>query len=164
MADRERNAGTRRRQSLSVSMVLGTLLVPLSAFAASMLVSNDPPVEPSASVAVTAPTPQPYAVSSPPTATIADLEAACGDAGLLLVTAETAGSITDVQQAALTALREICAEQGLALPGKPVPEPIVQTVVVSGSASTPSVAQGPSGYVSDDDHDDDDHDDDEDDD
>jgi hypothetical protein len=141
--------------------MLGILLVPLSAFAASMLVRSDPPVEPSVPVPVTATTPQADVVTSTQTATVADLEAACGEAGLQLVTAEATGSISDVQQAALAALRELCAEQGMALPGTPVSDPILQTVVLSDSGPLPSITQAPGGVVGGDDHDqDDDHDDD----
>jgi hypothetical protein len=56
------------------------------------------------------------------------------------VDGEANGSITELQQSALDALREICAQQGMPLPGKPVPEPIVQTVVSASSA--PPVTQG----------------------
>ncbi|HLF43169.1 MAG TPA: hypothetical protein VJA46_06535 [Acidimicrobiia bacterium] len=133
------------RKGLSASVALGTLLIPLTAFAASMMVRNDPPVEPATSVTSTVVEPQVGAVFDTQTATAADLMAACGEAGLRLVATEADGSITDIQQAALDALREICAQEGLPLPGKPIPEPIVETVVVANASSGSSVAQSPNG-------------------
>ncbi|HSO50298.1 MAG TPA: hypothetical protein VLS86_07095 [Acidimicrobiia bacterium] len=161
MTGREQPSG-KRRQSLSVSVVLGIVLVPLAAFAASVLVDSEEPSETSsttvpAAVAAT----QPEAVPSAVTASADDLAAACGDAGLVLVDAEADGSISEVQQAALDGLREVCDQQGMPLPGKPAPEPIVQTVVVAGNASSNAAAQPNDVFeVEDDDRDDDDRDDD----
>jgi hypothetical protein len=59
---------------------------------------------------------------------------------MLLVAAEADGTITVVQQAALDALRPICEQQGMALPGKAEPDPIFETVVVQ---PTNGVASGP---------------------
>jgi hypothetical protein len=106
------------------------------------------------------------------TATAADLAAACGETGTGMVAAEMEGSISDIQQAALDALREICAEQGMPLPGKPAPEPLTQTVILADSLPASSADEGAEvGWEVeyDDDHDDDewdeeDHDDDHDDD
>jgi hypothetical protein len=158
MTGREQPAG-KRRQSLSASVVLGIVLVPLAAFAASVLVDSEEPSETSSTTvpAAVAPT-QPAAVPSPETASADDLAAACGDAGLVLVDAEADGSISEVQQAALDGLREVCDQQGMPLPGKPAPEPIVQTVVVPGNASSSAAAQpGDVFEVEDDDHEDEDH-------
>ncbi|HLF61988.1 MAG TPA: hypothetical protein VI980_12510 [Acidimicrobiia bacterium] len=126
------------RKGLSASVALGTLLIPLSAFAATVLVKDTPPVESSTSVSTTVVEPVTEAVFAPQTATVADLAAACGEQGLRLVEAEAGESISDIQQAALDALREICAQQGMPLPGKPIPEPITQTVVVSNAQSAPA--------------------------
>ena len=162
MSDRE-NSPSKRRQGLSVSVVLGTLLIPLSAFAASVLVTNDGSGDPPATTMPTAAAqPQSVPAIEPPIASSADLVAACGEAGLLLVDAEVAGSISEVQQAALDGLREICTQQGIPLPGKPVPEPIVQTVVVA--ESVPSQGVDDSVFFEDDHDEDDDDDDDRDDD
>jgi hypothetical protein len=106
---------------------------------------------------------------APQTATAADLEAACGELGVGMVAAEADGSITDIQQAALDALREICAQQGMPLPGKPAPPPVTQTVVLADSQPTTTVGGSPE-VEFDDDHeadddqweDDDDHDEDDD--
>lgn len=129
------------RKGLSASVALGTLLIPLSAFAASVLVKDAAPVESSTSVASTVVEPQTDTVFAPQTASAADLEAACGEEGLRLVGAEADRSISDIQQAALDALREICVQQGMPLPGKPIPDPITQTVVVASGASAPAVSQ-----------------------
>jgi hypothetical protein len=157
MTGREQPSG-KRRQSLSVSVVLGIVLVPLAAFAASVLVDSEEPSETSSTTvpAAVAPTTQPEAVPSPETASADDLAAACGDAGLVLVDAEADGSISEVQQAALDGLREVCDQQGMPLPGKPAPEPIVQTVVVADNTSSNAAAQPSDVFeVEDDDHDDD---------
>lgn len=157
MSDRERNGNVKRRQGLSASVALGTLLIPLSAFAASMMVRNDAPVEPPTSVSSTVVDSPIEAVFDTQTATAADLVAACGEAGLRLVDTEADGSITGIQQAALDALREICSEQGMPLPGKPIPEPIVQTVVVANAASAPPLSQSASGDESGYEHEEEEH-------
>jgi hypothetical protein len=128
------------RKGLSVSVALGTLLIPLTAFAASALVGDGMAAEPLTTVGAAVFATQADPGSDGQAATAADLVAACGQAGLDLVDGEANGSITELQQSALDALREICAQQGMRLPGKPVPEPIVQTVVSASSA--PPVTQG----------------------
>ena len=128
------------RKGLSVSVALGTLLIPLTAFAASALVGDGMAAEPVTTVGSAVFATQADPGSDGQAATAADLVAACGQAGLDLVDGEANGSITELQQSALDALREICAQQGMPLPGKPVPEPIVQTVVSASSA--PPVTQG----------------------
>jgi hypothetical protein len=165
MTGREQTSG-KRRQSLSVSVVLGILLVPLAAFAASVLVDSEESSEMSSTtVPAAVATTQPDAILAPGRASADDLGAACGDAGLVLVNAEADGSISELQQAALDGLREVCDQQGMPLPGKPGPEPIVQTVVVADDASSNAAAQASAVFeVEDDDHEDDDHEDDEDDD
>lgn len=130
-------------KKLSASVALGTLLIPLSAFAASVMVKDAPPVESTTSVTSSVPPPAETVFASQ-VATAADLQAACGVEGLGLVEAEAKLSITAIQQAALDALREICAQEGTPLPGKPAPEPITQTVVVANASSSPSVSQGSS--------------------
>jgi len=127
------------RKGLSASVALGTLLIPLTAFAASVMVGDGTAADPATTVTSTIVETKVGPVFTSQTATAADLVAACGEAGLDLVDSEAEGSITDIQQAALDALREICAQQGMPLPGKPVPEPIVETVVAN-AASGPSVS------------------------
>jgi hypothetical protein len=82
----------------------------------------------------------------------ADLTAACGPAGMELVALEQVGAISAVQQAALDALRGICEQEGIPLPGRPAPEPITETVVIAGNSSAP-VAASRSGSFEDDEED-----------
>ena len=148
---------TGARRGVSVSVLVGLVLVPLSAYAASILVSDRIPVEPEATIPAPVATPVTVTDFAAQTASAADLEAACGDAGLGMVAAETDGSIGDIEQAALDALREICVQQGMPLPGKPVPPPITQSVVLADNRPVPT---GRSEVEYDDDRDDDHRDDD----
>ncbi len=137
------NSTPRAKRSVALSVILGTLLVPLSAYAASALFDAEN-VAGSAIAADSSPTAE-TAVISPPTVA-ADLGTACGEAGLAMVATETAGTISELQQAALDALRGICAEHGIPLPA-PEPEPVVA------SAPQPSPPAGEQVVVpSDDDH------------
>lgn len=131
-------------------MIVGTLLVPVSALAAVYLTGPS-----QAEAGETSPVASTSALFSSQARMDAefaslpqnqddpnleeDLANACGPAGEELVTLEATGSITDLQQAALDALRGICEENGTPLPGKLAPEPVVQTVVVSGPAQGSSV-------------------------
>ncbi len=114
MASREPSA--RAKKSVSLSVILGTLLVPLSAFAASNLVEST--AAPGTSITAAA-SPVAETVVTEPASPARDLETACGEAGLAMVAAEAAGSMDDLQQAALDALRGVCAEQGTPLPTPP---------------------------------------------
>ena len=116
-----RNSSPRSKKSVSLSVMVGTLLVPLSAYAASSIVETSG-VEESVSSPETSPVVEPAVTATP--STRADLESACGEAGLAMVAAETAGNISQLQQAALDALRGICAEQGMHLPAPAVPQPV----------------------------------------
>lgn len=48
---------------------------------------------------------------------VADLALACGEDGAALAARAAAGPVTDIERAALEALRPICEEAGLSLPG-----------------------------------------------
>lgn len=119
------------KAGLSVSMIVGTLLIPLSAVAALWLTDAGGVGEEAAGTTTTAapiPTvPAAIAVTSA-TTTEADIEAACGPEGLQLSELEKEGTISEVQQAALSALRQFCEQQGLPLPPPPAPVPVVETV------------------------------------
>jgi len=131
------------KKGLSLSIIVGTLLVPLTALAAIWLTDPDQAAEETSDPTTTALV---TTVTSPPTtaATIgiaADLQTACGPEGMQLVSLEESASITNVQQAALDALREVCHQHGIPLPSKPVADPIVKTVVVPatiGASPVPS--------------------------
>lgn len=159
----------RAKKSLSVSMIAGIMLVPLTAVAALWLTGQEKSA---------AETPESTTTTSVPLVTVAnptspdttidlerDLLMACGPDGMELVALEESGKITDVQQAALDALREVCDQEGLALPEKPVPDPIVQKVVIPAATAT-TVAAATSttsddGYEYEDDEYDDEYEDDE---
>jgi hypothetical protein len=140
------NSTPRAKRSVSLSVILGTLLVPLSAYAASALFDAGDVAE-SAITAESSPSGA-TAVTGPPTVA-ADLGKACGEAGLAMVATESAGTISELQQAALDALRGICAEQGIPLPA-PEPEPVV-TSVTQPPPSPPASASEPVVVASDDD-------------
>lgn len=146
------------KKGLSLSIIVGTLLVPLTALAAIWLTDPDQGTEdtsaPSTAASVATATTQPTTAAT--NAIAADLSTACGPEGMQLVSVEESESITDVQQAALDALREVCEQQGIPLPPKPAAKPMVQTVVVPATtAASPSPGSAPT-TLDDDDHDDDD--------
>lgn len=135
-------AENRPSAKFTISFVAGLLLVPMAAVMAVALMSD---AEPEAAVAeepttTTVPEVQQIVFGAVAEATADDLAVACGPAGLELVSAETDGTITPVQQAALDALRPICESQGTPLPGKPEPEAIVQTVRVYNQAAPATTA------------------------
>ncbi len=67
---------------------------------------------------------------------------------------EASGSITAIERAALDALREICAEEGMPLDGPPAPPPLVRTRTIQVSAPASPATTTP---VSNDDSADDEH-------
>ena len=156
-----RNSSPHAKRGASLSVMLGTLLVPLSAYAASTLVDSSGLAE---SVTSTESSPPVTEVTVTADSTAADLETACGEAGLAMVAAETAGSISELQQAALDALRGICAEQGISLPGPAAIQPL-DTSVDQPTSPPPAPTSEQVVVASDDDHsrhggdqdDDDDH-------
>jgi hypothetical protein len=146
------------RRTVSLSVVAGTILVPLSAVAALLLTGS-----PSSDAAAVSTTSSVASAVSPQDATETtkgrggDLKAACGPEGMGLVALEQSGTITTVQQAALDALREICEQEGMPLPDRPAPEPVTETVLVaddSSGSSTAPLSTVPS-FENDDDHEDD---------
>jgi hypothetical protein len=140
---------------LSTSLIIGLLLVPLSAVAAVALVGPDASATTATTVAAattlpdtttTTATTVPETTAAPEIASRDDLVAACGSDGLSLVTKEADGTITPLEQAALDSLRAICSREGMDLPGKPAPEAVVETVTVAaapasrGSSTTSTAA------------------------
>lgn len=161
-------------KQFSTSFLVGLLALPLAAAGATALVASQSPTvdelaaasgpppafAPAAEVAVTEAT-----VSGPAEVPSAgsdeDLARACGPAGLDLVEREATNELTDLEQAALDALRAVCETEGLPLPGPPTPAPVVKTVTVaqSGPASATFAAATSSSH-DDADHENDDRDDD----
>jgi hypothetical protein len=122
----------------ALSLAAGLLLIPLSATAGFAIINGiaTDPIEPAKTLSAdsatttTAPT---EVVVQPVAATPYDLILACGPDGMSLVAAENDGTISDVQQAALDALRQICAEAGM-----PLPNPVAPVVVESAVQQLPS--------------------------
>ena len=138
---------SRAKKSLVISLAMGALLIPMAAFVASSLVNQASGQEPAATSTT-------LGRAMEPARPEPDLDLACGPEGLQLVTVESDGSITDIQQAALDALRDICASAG-----KPLPAPA--TVATPSPAPTVTVPTTTAVTAPDDGHDDD-HDDDDD--
>ncbi len=138
---------SRPSPKFTVSFVAGLLLIPMAAVTAVALMSD---AEPEAAAAgdttttVAAPEVRQVVFGAVGEATAEDLAQACGPAGLQLVAAEADGTISPVQQAALDALRPICEGQGMALPAKPEPPPITQTVTVRKEVTVAAPAPNPS--------------------
>ena len=158
---------------LTASIIAGLVLVPLSAIAAVALVGamGEAPAEETFDATSTTlvttttmvETAAVEAANDDGTGEDATRQACTSDADLL-IERELDGSITDLEAAALDALRQICEDADMPIAGPPVPAPIVKTVTVSKTQPTTTV---PSDSSYDDDHDDDyddDHDDDYDDD
>lgn len=128
----------RRKPKLALSVILGMALIPLSAIGAVLLTGQGG--EAAAQTTGDTIADNPPAVTqiaySGVEASADDLAYACGKGGKKLVKAEDAGTITDLQQSALDALREICDSQGTPLPGKEAPPPIVETRFVTVEATT----------------------------
>lgn len=155
--------GDATKGSLSISMIIGLLVVPLTAAAVIWLTGSSEEAE-----AATATTSPPSDADATLETTVvqdvnADLQVACGAEGMQLVSLEEQGTINDVQQAALDALRGLCEQEGLALPAPPVEEPVVQTVVQSVAPAAAAPPPTTAGTLPDTvEHDDDDWDDDDD--
>ncbi len=154
MTSRSPRTSQSRSSMFTISLFLGLLLIPLSAVAATALMANGGATGtdgdeaslavvdvPETTVTTTeSATSETVFVTEPPTATRADLETACGAEGLELVEREAAATITDLEQAALDSLRQICAEEGLEIAGPPAPPPVVRTVSVVDSSAGATTA------------------------
>jgi hypothetical protein len=128
----ETRAKSGSSKGFTLSMLAGLLVIPLSAVAAIALVNRPLPEE-------EGPTTTQSEIQATVgqvefenlTATPEDLNAACGPAGLSLVALEETATISLLQQAALDALRGLCEQQGMPLPGKPAPPDVTRTVRVN---------------------------------
>lgn len=144
-----RRPGKPNGSKLTISIIAGMMLIPVSAVAAVMLTDHETAPAEAVDTTTTVATQPPPAVAeivyANVGATAEDLEYACGEGGLWLVDAEAAATITSVQQAALDALRGICEGQGTPLPGKAAPPPLVttRTVTVAVPAPPPAVLATP---------------------
>jgi hypothetical protein len=127
-----------KRRSLLVALAIGLVSGPVLALAASGVFNTDGAVASPTTLAaaVAAPAALPTGQGAADTA-FADLLAACGTEGRGLVAGETAGSLTALQQAALDALRPVCAAAGLSLDG-----PAPAAVIASGPSAAPAPGAG----------------------
>lgn len=129
-----------RRNTFTLSLILGLLLIPVSAVAALALVdrtvTDDEAMAAASAEPLSAVTTVVAADAAAEPTTEADLAVACGDEGWALVQKEIDGSINGLEQAALDALRGICENAGMPLAGPPAPAPIVRTVRVTTPAPT----------------------------
>jgi len=121
----------KKRKTLIAALVLGALAGPAVALGASGFLSGGDLAEATATPAPVAASAvmTTEAVSVPETDAEADLLEACTVDGHALTEAEAAGTITDVEQAAPDALRDICTEAGLDL-ADPVLDEITEEIVV----------------------------------
>ncbi|MBK5267695.1 MAG: hypothetical protein JJE47_09705 [Acidimicrobiia bacterium] len=129
--------------TFGASFIAGVVLIPAAAIASVFLIGNAPPEEPIAAVVdSTLPAVVAQAEVVPPQPFLSDLDiwTACVPDAAALIEKETAGTITPVEDAALDALREICAQEGMPLDGPPAPPPISRTVYVNGPAPVTSAA------------------------
>jgi hypothetical protein len=122
----------RAKQSVPISVFLGVMLVPLAAAASLFLVK--PQIQQSTAAAAASP------ASSEGVPLEEDLIAACGPIGLEMTELEKSGSLTELQRAALDALRPICSQEGIPLP-EPGSTQTVQAVLTS-TASNGSIRGG----------------------
>ncbi len=144
----------KKRKGLIAALALGLVSGPAVALGITGLIGSGTadaaPAEAPAAIVITtdAPTTTTAVAATSPGA---DLLAACTLDGPALVDSETAGTITDVEQAALDALRDICATSGMALED-PVadqvsaPPVVVKTVTVSASAPATTYGGDDDGY------------------
>ena len=147
-----------RRKALA-GLFGGVLAIPALALASSALfASTDPEAEAADDQATGTASAEVAAQQAPSSATVTatarDVRRACGRDGQALVDAEAAGTIGAVEQAALDALRPICAAEGRPLAEPPAPEPVV--VAAAQQSNLTSVSFDDDGDDDDDDTPDDD--------
>jgi hypothetical protein len=134
-----------KRKGFLVALVIGLVASPALALVASGLlggeaVADEPATTTAAAPAlVTAPPPSTTTTASP-----ANLETACTVEGWALVAGEAAGRLSDLQQAALDALRPICEAEGFSL--KAAPAAGIAAPTTSAAAPAVTIAAPPTQY------------------
>lgn len=181
-SEKERNMPDKRpvrgtKGGVSGAVLAGVLLVPATAIAAVAIVgaTSRPPAAEAADAAPTSTTTTAVEETTSTVLEAADdglsdedaIHEACTNGALELIDKEIDESLTDIEAAALDALRAICAEHDLEIADPPAPEDVVKVVRVQERSTTTSTTEPTeevaSDHDGDDDHDyDDDHDDDED--
>lgn len=134
-------------KSFGTSFVAGVVLLPAAAILSVALIGQAAPEEPveAALVADTTVAAVVVQAEAPASPFLSDLDiwTACVPDAAGLIEKETAGTITPVEDAALDALRAICAEEGIPLDGPPPPPPVSRTVYVNGPSAAPAPAAPP---------------------
>jgi hypothetical protein len=131
-----------KRKGFLVALVIGLVASPALALVASGLlggeaVADEPATTTAAAPALgTAPPPSTTTTASP-----ANLETACTVEGWALVVREAAGGLSDLQQAALDALRPICEAEGFSLKAIPVAGMAAPTTSAAAPAVTTTAPQ-----------------------
>jgi hypothetical protein len=151
------------RRALTRSLVIGAITVPAIAVVAVALSAQPEPPTTDPDPTPAAAAPAVVRTAAPPqsvaaTATGRDYRLACGREGRALVKRQQAGKASQVEEAALAALRPICEARGKPLPGgsEPAPEVVIETAAAPPAAA---VEAPPNLDVADDDSDDDSEDD-----
>jgi hypothetical protein len=132
-----------KRKGFLVALVIGLVAAPALALVASGLLGGEAVAdEPTTTtVAAVAPVTAPPATSTTTTATPpADLETACTIEGADLVAGEAAGMLSDLQQAALDALRPICRSEGFSLEAAPTAQIAAPVTTAPAPATTTTTA------------------------
>lgn len=168
MSDQTRQK--RSGRSLTGAVIAGVLMVPITAIAAVALVQavstpaagSDTEFAASTTATSIAPTTTTTesvldVVAQEPAMDPASIDEACTAGAEALLAKEADASLSDIETAALAALREICEEHDMALPA-PVGTEVVRVVTVP--APTPTTT-APSNDHADDQYEDDNYDDDE---
>lgn len=143
MMSEPRPAPRRKKRGVGGAMIAGALLVPLSAVAAVALVgalSGDSTAA-ATELASSSTTAAVVPVTAATTTTVADvntLEEACSSGADELVRREQDNTLTDLEVAALSALRELCGEAGMPIAAPSAPEPVVRVVTRTEPAPTTS--------------------------
>jgi hypothetical protein len=151
------------------SVIAGLLLVPATAIAAVAIVgaTAQPPAAEAFDESLVSTTTEAVADSTTTTSLVAGMseaeavEQACTVSAMELINREVDETLTDLEAAALDALRQICEEHGMPIAGPPVPEAVVRVVKVAAPAQTTTTMaeadhDGEQGDY-DEDHEDEDH-------
>lgn len=148
---------------LTASVITGLILVPLSAIAAVALVgvTSRPPAADALDATTSAPTSTTSTIAFTLGGPAADIDSACTTDAASLVEGEITETNSELQAAALDALREICAEHGIPIAGPPAPDPVIEVVTIA--SPSPATTTTTEDVVEDDHEDDDDREDHEDD-
>ncbi len=149
---------------ISGAVLTGLLLVPATAIAAVAIVATTRPPAVLAEEITTTTSTTTTAIDT--TTTTVDggeaIDEACTDGAEDLIEKEQDQSISEIEAAALDALREVCAANGMTVAGPPVPDDVVRVVTRTSSGSSPGTTIADDEYEDHDDDDYGDHDDDED--